>query len=72
MAKLRSRRTDSNRLRRHFEDNAERMKDIGIASALQFYSLREPLADSRHPRERVALLGDMRSIVKAEAVTSGR
>ena len=68
-------------LRPQFEGNDERMKDIGIASALglqfqsgrnilQFYSLREQLADSEQPEEREALLRDMESIVKAEIAVS--
>jgi len=64
-------------LRPCFQGDDDRMKDIGIASALglqftsgrnilEFYSLRESLADSAEPRERKALLGDMKAIVNAE------
>jgi hypothetical protein len=64
-------------LKRHFADSPDRLKDIGVATALglqfqsgynilRFYSLREQLAEARLPARRRALLRTMRDIVRAE------
>lgn len=65
------------RLRRRFQTNPDRIKDIGIATALgiqfqsgynilHFYALRETLAETRLPAKRGRILKAMRAIVRAE------
>jgi len=65
------------RLRRHFKDNPDRIKDIGIATALgiqfrsgynilYFYALRENLAKARQGAKRARILKAMRAIVQDE------
>ncbi|OGV67565.1 MAG: hypothetical protein A3K19_13465 [Lentisphaerae bacterium RIFOXYB12_FULL_65_16] len=61
----------------HVQDQPERVKDIGIATALglqfrsgynilYFYALREELAEARQPAVRRRLLAQMKRIVRAE------
>ncbi|HUS80734.1 MAG TPA: hypothetical protein VM283_05655, partial [Armatimonadota bacterium] len=61
----------------HFADQPERLRDIGLATALglqfrsgyqilRFYALRERLADAKSPAVKLRLLGEMRALVEAE------
>lgn len=69
-------------LRPAFADQPERLADIGLATALglqfrsgyhlvQFYALREQLAEARRPAKKLRLLARLRELVEAELQVSG-
>jgi len=69
------------RLKRHFADQSERLKDLGIAIALglqfrsgyhilRFYQLRERLAEAKSPAVKQRLLREMKALVRAEIKVS--
>ena len=68
-------------LRRHFADQPERRKDLGLFTALglqfrsgyhllRFYQLREKLAEAQAPATKARLLAEMKGLVKAEIKVS--
>ncbi|MBU0608231.1 MAG: hypothetical protein KKI08_10095, partial [Armatimonadetes bacterium] len=70
-----------NRLKRHFADQPERLRDIGLATALglqfrsgyhilRFYQLRERLAEAKSPAVKQRLLREMKQLVRAEIKVS--
>ncbi len=68
-------------IRRHFADQPERLRDIGLATALglqfrsgyhilRFYQLRERLAEAKSPAVKQRLLREMKQLVRAEIKVS--
>lgn len=68
-------------LKRKLADQPERLRDIGLATALglqfrsgyqllRFYQLRERLADAKSPDAKAKLLSEMKALVRAEIKVS--
>jgi hypothetical protein len=68
-------------LRKHFADQPERLRDLGLFTALglqfrsgfhilRFYQLRERLAEAKAPATKARLLAEMKALVTAEIKVS--